>query len=274
MARSSTTHAELQRRISARAAGPSGVPLHAVRVRLRSAHHAADARTIVRGGSGSAPPYRRCGRRPWYAYGASPRQYVMPDDLVAQRRALGPRASADLEFYWQNWCGRSTEWPADGSVRPSVRCYLLWARYVIPDGYNNAVEALRSTTACLAVASSVCGLCLSLPSAFHMMCHSDGAPSVLPPSLPRGRTVPGSFLTPIKLGSTVSRSSSRVPALVDHRWVWNLWIDQIAAEKPEQSQRPAGRSTWRRNDRSSGRKSEARSLLNSAYNQRMITEWF
>jgi hypothetical protein len=70
------------------------------------------------GGSGSAPPYRRCGRRPWYAYGASPRQYVMPDDLVAQRRALGPRASADLEFYWQNWCGRSTEWPADGSVRP------------------------------------------------------------------------------------------------------------------------------------------------------------
>lgn len=125
MARSSTTHAELQRRISARAAGPSGVPLHAVRVRLRSAHHAADARTIVRGGSGSAPPYRRCGRRPWYAYGASPRQYVMPDDLVAQRRALGPRASADLEFYWQNWCGRSTEWPADGSVRPSVRCYLL-----------------------------------------------------------------------------------------------------------------------------------------------------
>lgn len=67
-------------------------------------------------GSGSAPPYRRCGRRPWYAYGTSPRQYVMPDDLVAQRRALGPRASADLEFYWQNWCGRLNGRPMDPSV--------------------------------------------------------------------------------------------------------------------------------------------------------------
>lgn len=49
----------LQRRISARAAGPSGVPLHAVRVRLRSAHHAADARTIVRGAAAAAAARRR-----------------------------------------------------------------------------------------------------------------------------------------------------------------------------------------------------------------------